>query len=43
MPKTIVEHVEGNEGSYFYLHPLGDPWKLLYVHKIRKLLENLPN
>jgi hypothetical protein len=24
MPKTYVEHTEGNEGSYFYLYPFGD-------------------
>ncbi len=24
MPKTNVEHIEGNEGSYFYLYPFGD-------------------
>jgi hypothetical protein len=22
--KTSVEHIEGNEGSYFYLYPFGD-------------------
>jgi hypothetical protein len=22
--KTGVEHIEGNEGSYFYLYPFGD-------------------
>jgi len=24
MPKTNVEHTDGNEGSYFYLYPFGD-------------------
>jgi hypothetical protein len=24
MPKTNVERIEGNEGSYFYLYPFGD-------------------
>jgi len=24
MPKTNVEQIEGNEGSYFYLYPFGD-------------------
>jgi hypothetical protein len=24
MPKTNVEHIEGNEGFYFYLYPFGD-------------------
>jgi hypothetical protein len=24
VPKTNVEHIEGNEGSYFYLYPFGD-------------------
>jgi hypothetical protein len=23
MPKTNVEQIKGNEGSYFYLYPLG--------------------
>jgi hypothetical protein len=25
MPKINVEHIEGNEGSYFYLYPFEDP------------------
>ncbi len=24
MHKISVEHIEGNEGSYFYLYPFGD-------------------
>ncbi len=24
VPKVCVEHIEGNEGSYFYLYPFGD-------------------
>jgi len=24
MPKTSVEYIEGNEGSYFYLYPFAD-------------------
>jgi len=24
MPKTTIEQIEGNEGSYSYLHPFGD-------------------
>jgi len=24
MPKANVEHIERNEGSYFYLYPFGD-------------------
>jgi len=24
MLKTHVEHIEGNEGFYFYLYPFGD-------------------
>jgi hypothetical protein len=24
MPKINVEHIEGNEGSYFYLYSFGD-------------------
>ncbi len=24
VPRTNVEHIGGNEGSYFYLYPFGD-------------------
>ncbi len=49
MLKINVEQIEGNEESYSYLYPFGDLVQgsfqggFLCVHKVRKLLENLPN
>jgi hypothetical protein len=47
--KTGVEQTKRNEGTYFYLYPFGDfnpkkfPKMFLCVHRVKKLLENLPN
>jgi len=49
MPKISVEHIEGNEGSYFYLYPFGDLTQgsfqggFLCVHQVMKLFKNLSN
>ncbi len=29
--KTIVEHIKGNEGSYFYLYPFGKASKEAFM------------
>jgi hypothetical protein len=47
--KTSVEQTKRNEWSYFYLYPFGDltkmklPRRLLCVHQVKKLFENLFN
>jgi len=49
MPEISVEHIEGNEGSYFYLYPFGDLTQgsfqggFLCVHQVMKLFKNLSN
>ncbi len=46
--KTNVEQTKGNEGSYFYLYPIGDLVQKnfqgsFYECRLKKIFTNLPN
>jgi hypothetical protein len=49
MPKTNVEQIEKNQGSYLYLYLFWGPSsrkllrRILCVHRVKKLFENLSN